>query len=295
MPRTAPGIRPDLSARLTRLEAADPEWRPLVAILRATHALSVEPSSLLEVTGAESEPFLHRKTLRVRPGWTAHALHELASAAAASDDRTLPALRLEDGTRWPALLAASLTDDRPAIEAFAAELAAPPDVIATLAGYAVTALLHRLPLTAHRSPPSSHRPPLTADRSPLTASHCSICAAWPLLAEIRGIEQAVRLRCGRCGGDWAGEWLRCTYCGERDHARLGSLVPEAGPGAATAQHCATCRRYLKVIPVLVPSDPFELLLRDLETVDLDLSARERGFSGPAELGFPLEVNVVEAA
>ena len=284
MPRTAPGIRPDIRARLTRLEAADPEWRPLVAILRATHALTVEPGPrpVLDPAGASesAEPILHRRTLRIPPGWARHAIGTLAAAAAESD-RIAPALELADESRWPGLLAAALSDNRLAMAAFAAELVAPVDIVTTLAGYAATALLHRLPLTAHRLP--------------LTAGYCPTCAAWPLLAEIRGIEQAYRLRCGRCGGDWAGEWLRCTFCGERDHALLGTLVQEAGPGAATVQHCATCRQYLKVIPVLTPSDPFELLVRDLETVDLDLSARGRGFAGPAELGFTLVVSVIESA
>ena len=284
MPRTAPGIRPDIRARLTRLEAADPEWRPLVAILRATHALIVEPGPhpMLDPAGVSesAEPILHRRTLRIPPGWARRAIRTLSAAAAESDRRIAPALELADESRWPQLLAAALSDDRPAMAAFAGELGAPVDVVTMLAGYAGTAMLHRLPLPAHRSP--------------LPVGFCPTCAAWPLFAEIRGIEQAYRLRCGRCGGDWAGEWLRCTFCGERDHARLGTLVQEAGPGAATVQHCATCRRYLKVIPVLTPSDPFELLVRDLETVDLDLSARGRGFAGPAELGFALEVHVTDA-
>jgi len=285
VPRTAPGIRPDIRARLTRLEAADPEWRPLVAILRATHALTVEPGPrpVLDPAGISesAEPILHRRTLRIPPGWARHAIRTLAVAAAESDRRIAPALELADESRWPRLLAAALSDDRQTMAAFAAELSAPVDIVTTLAGYAATALLHRLSVTGHR--------PL------VTASFCPTCAAWPLFAEIRGIEQAYRLRCGRCGGDWAGEWLRCTFCGERDHARLGTLVQEAGPCAATVQHCATCRRYLKVIPVLTPSDPFELLVRDLETVDLDLSARGRGFAGPSELGFTLAVSVIESA
>jgi FdhE protein len=286
MPRTAPGIRPEIRARLTRLEAADPEWRPLVAILRATHALTVEPGPRPVLDPAavseSAEPVLHRRTLRIPPGWARHAIGTLAAAAAESDNRIAPAL-VADESRWPGLLAAALSDNRQAMAAFAAELGAPVDIVTTLAGYAATALLQRV----------AGGFPLTAHRSPLTAGCCPTCAAWPLLAEIRGIEQAYRLRCGRCGGDWAGEWLRCTFCGERDHSLLGTLILETGPGSATVQHCATCRQYLKVIPVLAPSEPFELLLRDLETVELDLSARERGFSGPPELGFALEVTVKE--
>jgi hypothetical protein len=37
----------------------------------------------------------------------------------------------------------------------------------------------------------------------------------------------------------------------------------------------------------------ELLLCDLESLELDLAARESGFSRPAELGFPLELELTE--
>jgi hypothetical protein len=44
---------------------------------------------------------------------------------------------------------------------------------------------------------------------------------------------------------------------------------------------------------LVPMSVSDLLLSDLETVELDLAARDRGFVRPAGLGFPLAVSVAE--
>jgi len=56
--------------------------------------------------------------------------------------------------------------------------------------------------------------------------YCPVCGAWPVLAELRGLERTRCLRCGRCGADWQRPWLACVYCNERDHERLGSLVIE---------------------------------------------------------------------
>ena len=44
--------------------------------------------------------------------------------------------------------------------------------------------------------------------------------------------------------------------------------------------CETCRGYLKSVATLQAIPPFQLLLQDLETVELDLVARERGYVRP---------------
>jgi FdhE protein len=41
--------------------------------------------------------------------------------------------------------------------------------------------------------------------------------------------------------------------------------------------------------------PFELLLQDLETVELDLVALDRGYRRPEKSGFPLDALVVAHA
>jgi FdhE protein len=74
--------------------------------------------------------------------------------------------------------------------------------------------------------------------------------------------------------------LWCTYCGERDHRKLGSLVPEGEGDMLKVETCESCRGYLKSLATLQAMPPFELLLRDLETVELDLVAVERGYGRP---------------
>jgi FdhE protein len=78
----------------------------------------------------------------------------------------------------------------------------------------------------------------------------------------------------------AGVAGRCSPCGEREHRKLGSLVPEAPGDRLQVDTCETCRGYLKSVATLLALEPFELLLQDLETVELDLVARKRGYRRP---------------
>jgi FdhE protein len=123
--------------------------------------------------------------------------------------------------------------------------------------------------------------------------YCPICGGWPTLAEARGLDGQRRLRCGLCGGDWRTEWLRCPFCGERDHDHLGSLVSEAPgqqtPVQQTVDVCERCRHYIKALTTLAPIRPEHVFLQDLATLVLDVIALERGYSRPAAKERPVEV------
>jgi FdhE protein len=135
------------------------------------------------------------------------------------------------------------------------------------------------------------------DRIPSHWPHgyCPVCAAWPIFAERRGLDRSRRLRCGRCAADWAVEWLYCIYCGERDHERLSYLEPEGRGEMLRVETCSSCNGYLKSISSLQGFPPIELLLQDLETVELDLVALDRGYQRPPTSGFTLDTQVVDHA
>jgi FdhE protein len=113
---------------------------------------------------------------------------------------------------------------------------------------------------------------------------CPVCGAWPAFAETCGVERARYLRCVRCGAAWRVHGLSCPFCANRDHATLGSLVPEDGAprdGPPWAiEVCRRCRGYLKVFTVLQPAAPEALLVQDLKTVELDVAAESRGYARP---------------
>ena len=112
---------------------------------------------------------------------------------------------------------------------------------------------------------------------------CPVCGAWPVIAELTGLDRSRRLRCGRCGTGWKTPTLTCSFCGQADHAQLGALVAsvaDAGEQAQRVDTCRTCNGYLKSIAVLTSGSFLDVLLADLESVALDLAARDEGFIRP---------------
>ncbi len=122
-----------------------------------------------------------------------------------------------------------------------------------------------------------------------THGYCPVCGAWPGFAEVCGVERTRYLRCLRCGAAWRAHALACAYCGMREHGRLGSLVPEDGRVHWAIELCRACIGYLKSFTALRPCAPESLLLRDLDTVELDLAARSRGYRRPEGTGYAFDV------
>jgi FdhE protein len=109
---------------------------------------------------------------------------------------------------------------------------------------------------------------------------------------MRGLARTRHLRCGRCGADWKIDVLRCSFCDNRDHQRLRSLVPEKGGDSRKVDACDACRGYLKSLAQLAPLAPELIPLEDLGSVELDLAAIDRDYRRPdapaARLGARVE-------
>jgi FdhE protein len=120
---------------------------------------------------------------------------------------------------------------------------------------------------------------------PSRSTHCPMCGAPPLIAELSGKDGARSLRCGRCGGRWRFPRLACATCGAE---HTGALHGEGDAGIRQADYCDHCHGYLKAVSVLAPLDYVALLETDLRTAGLDLAAIDRGYArvptrGPASL------------
>ncbi len=108
--------------------------------------------------------------------------------------------------------------------------------------------------------------------------YCPTCGSWPLLAELRGLEQLLYLRCGLCAADWEFPRLQCPFCGIRDHQQLGYFHVEGEEAKYRAATCDACRGYVKTISTLAAFSLPSLLVADLTTIHLDLAAAERGYA-----------------
>jgi FdhE protein len=115
---------------------------------------------------------------------------------------------------------------------------------------------------------------------PWGAGHCPTCGSWPLLAELRGLDQSRYLRCGLCAAGWECARLLCPFCGTRDHTELGYFHAEGDEGRRRVTTCEACRGYVKTVTTLLPLSAPQLLVTDVATLPLDLAAAERGYSVP---------------
>jgi FdhE protein len=294
MQGTTPGLRTDPATRLADLARQRPEWRAWLWLLGEVRRVMDDagwsaPFSEAESTvgaGATDEaPLLQGLTLEVDGTRVRRLVRHLASTAIDEQGGTASLRGYHPSTADAVgLLAAAVRQDRAGIGAFAEAGGVDPKALAPVADLAALPLLHSCGrLLAHRVPRFWPH------------GYCPICAGWPILSERRGLDRTRRLRCGRCAGDWEVEWLCCIYCGERGHERLGSLVPEDGGERLKVETCASCRGYLKSVATLQGIPAFELLLQDLETIELDLVALDRGYRRPLVSGFSLDTRVAVRA
>ncbi|HEX6617766.1 MAG TPA: formate dehydrogenase accessory protein FdhE [Gemmatimonadales bacterium] len=293
---TTAGFRTEAGDRLAALARERPEWREWLRLLAEVEhgertggrADGRTDARLVGIVGSASAavgtgaPLLHGRTIVMDIGGATHLVRRLASLAA---------MEGEGAWRGAATLAEFRPSEEQVVELLQRAMRQEPGgavgegdrdagAVRAIAELAALPLLRGCAglLEAHVPAHWPH-------------GYCPICAAWPILVEHRGLDRARWARCGRCGGQWRAEWLRCVYCGEREHERLGSLVPEEGGEVLKVEVCATCRGYVKTVTTLQAQSPLELLLRDLETIELDLVALERGYERPAP-GFHPEVRLV---
>lgn len=168
------------------------------------------------------------------------------------------------------VLETAINADSDRLEATAISLGVPPEPLSVAAGLAVIPLLQALRRRFGAAvDPAWHE------------GMCPVCGDWPLLAELRGLERARRLRCGRCGSDWAQPGVRCPYCAATGHATRAELQTEEDREARKVEVCQSCRGYLKSLSTLRPWAGDEVALADLASVELDLAALEREYERPA--------------
>jgi FdhE protein len=294
--RTSPGIRTDSAARLAELGQQHTEWRTWIALLSvaeralgdeawSTTLIQAEPSGTSSGS-PEDAPLLSGHILQVDAAQVQHLVRGLLSAAADDVFEGCNSFRRyrPSGAESLELVSAAVRQDSAAIRGLAARRDVDAGALESVAHLAAFPLLQWCgQLLASRVPPAWQH------------GYCPVCAAWPILAERRGLDRSRRLRCGRCAAQWPVQWLYCIYCGERDHLLLGSLEESSRGETLKVETCSTCRGYLKSIASLQGFPAFELLLQDLETVEFDLVALDRGYSRPPANGFPLDLHIVDHA
>jgi FdhE protein len=254
----------------------DPIWQPWLDLLDIALE-EAEPSWQFAVIFAADHPagapLLHGAALRIgaeRTGALAHRLASSVGIARGADIDARAAIRL------------GLARDDDALAAMAERHGVSLDLLALLTQVASMPLLLSV-CRAHGERAASA----------WQRGYCPVCGAWPSLVEIRGLERERRLRCGSCSADWSLPLLRCAFCNEGDHAKLGSLLAEGEEHLRRVETCESCHGYLKVVTTFDALDIRALLRADVSTVPLDLVAQDRGYARPARPGWAPAVEITQ--
>jgi FdhE protein len=269
------------------LQRRYPEWSPWLAVIEQVlrEAADAKWEALVPKPPAPQEmkvPLLSGAALNLEPAVVGAWSQRLLRSACQSGAPKMAALqdgrlaRLEAGD----LFKPALCQNWQALRAIATELGVDADALQAVAALVPVPFLQ----ACHRR----WRPSLSQSWS---EGYCFVCGAWPILAEVRGIERSRYLRCGRCGASWQSRCLCCCYCGMTDHEELVSLVPEKSGANAVIEACKRCHGYVKTFSTLQGSAPIKVMVDDLASVDLDIAALELGYRRPAGAGYALDVTI----
>ena len=261
---------------LSSLSVDHPEWRPLLVLIGETlREIDRAPWSacvpVLEHHGGDRRPLLDGAVIRVArkriERWVRRILETAAEAG-------IEVNRLVTAT------AAGRLDSRHFFELSVSQHVDRLDELARVHEDERGVVRALAPLIAMPMLRACHT--AWADRIPRDWAHgyCPICGGWPALAESRGLEGNRYLRCGACGSGWRIQLLRCPFCREDDHDKLGSLVSARSLEQQRVDVCDGCRRYVKTITTLTPIRPHDVVQQDLATLALDVAALERDYVRP---------------
>jgi len=276
---------------MTTLGTEHPEWRPLLVVieeaLRETeHPRWTQCAPALERSERDGRPLLDGAVFNVAPGAVRRWLRDVLTVAAAAGTEVEPLAEAIKARRLDPLLLfeTAVSQDVDRLDELARSHGDDRGVLVALAPSIAMPMLQACRRAwTERVPPAWAQP------------YCPICGGWPALAEIRGLDGERHLRCASCGGDWQTAWLRCPFCGEGDHEKLGSLVSPDSPARQTIEVCEGCRSYVKTITTLTPIRPEHVVMQDLATLVLDVTALEHGYRRPAAKGYGVTVRVVAAS
>jgi FdhE protein len=291
------------SARWAALMAIRPDLEPAIALQRQLIGLVVDLADTVERSRLPrlSLPprYLAAKLIRGVPVLAGEPIplpvaaltpvlirlcEELSAGGAGAAADNIKAAILETRMEAGSLLAASLARDQAAIRTGANHRGLAADLLWLVAELAVCPFAHALQRTLLSVEPAggstTRGESVAALGVALSAwSHgfCPACGSWPALAEVVSSHRI--LRCSFCAYAWELPVYACAYCGEAGK-KFVTLAPHDDRKDRRLEACGTCSSYMKTVDVAELS-PFPLLaIADLETLDLDMAAMERGYARP---------------
>lgn len=275
---------------LEQLAQEDPDVSLLALLYRDAVAASDDDAwKRVEITPTEPEPAngipaLHASTVSVEPDAFERLLSRMVKNSGLAERFPETTGRLAD-VDTPALIRALIEWDFPEIDRLSGEAGIEPPILLTTGGAALFPLMNEL----------QSRIVSGSSDEPWNAGYCPVCGSWPTLAEQRGLEKQLWLRCGRCAAAWRTRHQECIYCGTTDHHELGYMAPEEERESRRVVTCSSCRGYIKVLATVSPMGPGDIWRRELNSIELDVAATDGEYARPDQPGFGIEINVLATA
>jgi FdhE protein len=276
-----------LATGLEKISRDYPEWKPWLTVVEEVLKEAADPKWNASVPADtqlnERSPLLARVRIAFEIGSIRGWAKRLMKVAHTSGTSAMATLKSAENANLDiqTLFQASLCQDGKKLETIASGIGVDPGAFRAVAELIPIPFLQACGRRWSVS---------TATR--WMEGYCPICGAWPAFAEVRGIDRNRYLRCARCSGEWRFHPLHCPYCGTTDHNKLTALVPESG-GTRTVEACRHCLGYIKSFTMLQGTPGNEVILKDLESVDLDIAAVEQGYKRAAGSGYSLDLTVLE--
>jgi FdhE protein len=276
-------------SNLQELGRQRPEWEPWLAVIEEVLSETADAKwDGVVPAGIEAReskvPLLAGTTISLEPDslrrWTERLLRTASRSGTAKMAALKPAIQAPSDIL--ALFKASLCQDGDRLNEIAVALGADPEAFQAVMALAPVPFLH-----------ACNRRWSQAIAQSWAEGYCPVCGAWPVFAEVRGIERSRYFRCGRCAGEWQLDCLICPYCGMTDHNELVTMVPEQGGTSRVIEACKRCLGYVKSFTTLQGSPAAKVMLDDLASVDLDVAALDHGYRRPPEPGYSLDVTLVD--
>ena len=123
-----------------------------------------------------------------------------------------------------------------------------------------------------------------ATRTDLTKSwphgHCPLCGSMPIMSDLREKEGFRYNICGFCHAEYHVPRLQCPFCLEKDTAKLEYYEAKEEPGVRL-NACKTCNMYIKLTDFRNLDKRSLPLVDDLDSLALDVAARDRKYKRPS--------------
>lgn len=276
-----------IGTRLQALRSEHPEWRPWLSVVDEILAAAADRrwEEFVPATPrrADRVPLLAQASIVLPRDFLQNWLKQLLRTAAAAGTPAMATLKSASKADIESveLFNAALNQDARQLQNIAVNLGADAKAFESVAQLMPSPFLH-----------ACNRLWTCPDEESWTEAYCPLCGAWPALAEVRGIERARYLRCGRCGRQWQAHALRCLFCNNDDHEQLESLVPENNESdTRRIEACKRCFGYVKSITTLQGGDALGVILDDLASIDLDIAAVDKGYRRPEGPGHSLHTTI----